>query len=65
MIMNHDINIIAWDEDNAYGFDGIYVRDSTTLRELFELISKITKDPDNRNFNPFSVEIELAQFTEG
>lgn len=62
--MNHDINIMVWDDDSAYGFDGIYVRDTMTLRGVFDLISKVTKDPDNRSFKPSSFEIELAQFTE-
>lgn len=62
--MNHDINVLVWDEDEAYGFDGIYVRDSMTLRELFNLVAKLTKDPDNRDFHPSSFEIEMAQFTE-
>lgn len=62
--MNHDINVLVWDEDEAYGFDGIYVRDSMTIRELFNLVSKLTKDPDNRDFHPSSFEIELSQFTE-
>lgn len=60
--MNHDIGLVL--TDGRICHEGIYVRDSMTLRQLYELVKDFEKETEYGHFKPSIVEIELAQFAE-
>lgn len=60
---NHNIGITLF--DGGYGYNGIYVRDSTTLRELYDLVKDFKKTlDDGHEFVPWGIEINLREFME-
>lgn len=60
--MNHDIGLVL--TDGRICHEGIYVRDSMTLRQLYELVKDFQEDTEYGPFKPNIVEIVLSQFAE-
>lgn len=58
---NHDIEIHLFDE--VYGMDGLFVRDTMTLREIYDLVKDYNKHLESgHTFKPVGFDVYLDDF---